>query len=38
LIHEYFGVEVISLWDVVRNKLPALDGAVEGLLEERGHH
>ena len=34
LIHEYFGVDVTILWDVVRTKLPALESAVEGLLGE----
>ena len=34
LIHEYFGVDVTILWDVVRNKLPALEGAVGDLLGE----
>ena len=34
LIHEYFGVDVIILWDVVRTKLSALESAVEGLLRE----
>ena len=36
LIHEYFGVDVDILWDVIVNKLPALEHAVESLLwEER---
>ena len=34
LIHEYFGVDVTILWDVVGHKLPDLKGAVEGLLGE----
>jgi len=37
LVHEYFGVDVTILWDVVRNKLPALDRAVQNLLGEQGH-
>ncbi len=37
LIHEYFGVDVDILWDVVRNKLPALEHAVESLLREQAH-
>ena len=36
LIHEYFGVDVAILWDVVRNKLPALERAVDCLLGEQG--
>ncbi len=36
LIHEYFGVDIDILWDVIVNKLPALEHAVESLLwEER---
>jgi uncharacterized protein with HEPN domain len=34
LIHEYFGVDVDILWDVIVNKLPALEHAVESLLRE----
>ena len=34
LIHEYFGVDVTIVWDVVRHKLPDLASAVEGLLGE----
>ena len=37
LIHEYFGVDVTILWDVVRHKLPDLGSAVGGLLGEGGH-
>lgn len=36
LIHEYFGIDVDILWDVVRNKLPALEHAIESLLGEQG--
>ena len=34
LIHQYFGVDVDILWDVVRNKLPALQSVVRKLLTE----
>ncbi|MDP3920888.1 MAG: DUF86 domain-containing protein [Candidatus Omnitrophota bacterium] len=33
LIHEYFGVDLDILWDVVTSKLPALEQAVMKLLE-----
>ena len=36
LIHEYFGVDVDILWDVVETKLLALEHAVESLLREHG--
>ncbi|MBI3996604.1 MAG: DUF86 domain-containing protein [Candidatus Omnitrophica bacterium] len=32
LIHEYFGVNVEVVWDVVEQKLPALEKAVQQLL------
>ncbi len=34
LIHQYFGVNWVILWDVVQNRLPTLRGQVEGLLRE----
>lgn len=34
LIHQYFGVDVEILWDIVQNKLSPLGQAVEGLLRE----
>ena len=34
LIHEYFGVDVDILWDVINNKLAAVEGAVTALLRE----
>ena len=33
LSHEYFGVDVDIVWDVIQNKLPGLLRAVERLLE-----
>ena len=34
VIHEYFGVDMEIIWDVVRNKLPALSQAVAAMLGE----
>ncbi len=34
LIHEYFGIDVNIIWDVVRNKLPALEDEVRKILSE----
>ncbi len=32
LIHQYFGIDVEILWDVVENKLPGLEAAVRFIL------
>ena len=32
LIHEYFGIDVDILWDIIENKLPVLEVAVSALL------
>jgi len=34
LIHYYFGVDWDVVWDVVKNKLPALRTQIEGLIRE----
>jgi uncharacterized protein with HEPN domain len=34
LIHQYFGIDVDILWDVIQNKLPALEVSVSALLHE----
>jgi uncharacterized protein with HEPN domain len=34
VIHEYFGVELEIIWDVIQNKLPDLRRAVAAILEE----
>lgn len=34
VIHEYFGVELEIIWDVVQNKLPDLRRAAAAMLEE----
>lgn len=38
LIHGYFGVDYTIVWDVVTNKLPALQTALESLLESVGNN
>jgi len=34
LIHEYFGVKVEIIWDVIRNKLPVLEGEIRKILNQ----
>ena len=34
LIHHYFGIDWLIIWDVLENKLPDLEKKIEGLLEE----
>lgn len=34
LIHEYFGIDVEIIWDIVQNKLPVLEQQVKQLLSE----
>jgi len=34
LIHEYFGVDAEIIWDVVQNKLTALEKSAEKILQE----
>jgi uncharacterized protein with HEPN domain len=34
LIHEYFGIDAKIIWEVIRNKLPELEKAVNFLLEK----
>jgi len=38
LIHGYFGVDYDIVWDVVTNRIPALQQAVEYLLHQEGTH
>jgi len=33
LIHEYFGVDLDVLWDIVKNKIPILKRSTERILE-----
>jgi uncharacterized protein with HEPN domain len=32
LVHQYFGIDVDILWDVIKNKLPFLEVGVTALL------
>lgn len=34
LIHQYFGINYQLLWDIVKNKLPALNGQIADILKE----
>jgi len=34
LIHEYFGIDVNIIWDIITNKLPALEDEVKKILAE----
>ena len=34
LIHEYFGVDIEILWDIIKNKLPELKKNISHLLKE----
>ncbi len=34
LIHEYFGIDVVIIWDIIRNKLPVLEAQVKQILNE----
>lgn len=33
LIHDYFGVDFELVWDVVRNRIPALRGQIVSILK-----
>lgn len=33
LIHDYFGVDLDIIWDVINNKLTGLENAVKNMLE-----
>jgi uncharacterized protein with HEPN domain len=34
LIHEYFGVDMEIVWDIIQNKLPVLESQIKRMLEE----
>lgn len=34
LIHQYFGIDVELIWDIIKNKLPSLKEKMRKLLEE----
>jgi len=35
LIHEYFGVDLEIIWDIIKNKLPQLNKKVNQILKEQ---
>jgi uncharacterized protein with HEPN domain len=37
LIHEYFGVNLTIVWEVVEQELPKLGAQVKKILEELGY-
>jgi uncharacterized protein with HEPN domain len=36
LIHDYLGVDYELVWDIVQNKIPALQSAMAGIIENEG--
>jgi uncharacterized protein with HEPN domain len=34
LIHEYFGVDLEIIWDIIKNKLPELNKQINQILKE----
>ena len=34
LVHDYFGIDYEIVWDVVKNKIPALKPQIEQILHE----
>lgn len=32
LIHEYFGIDLEIIWDIVQNKLPSLEASIRRLM------
>ena len=34
LIHQYFGVDYMSVWDIAKNKIPKLKEQIEKILSE----
>jgi uncharacterized protein with HEPN domain len=34
LIHEYFGIDIDIIWDIVQNKLPVLEKQINQILSE----
>ena len=34
LIHDYFGVDYLIVWDVIRNKIPALRDSIQGIINQ----
>jgi len=38
LIHDYFGVDLDIIWDVIENKLPNLKNTIEIIIEDQWVH
>jgi uncharacterized protein with HEPN domain len=36
LIHEYFGIDLEIIWDIIQNELPSLDAQIKRILSELG--
>ena len=34
LIHQYFGIDLEIIWDIVENKLPKLASSIERMLSD----
>jgi uncharacterized protein with HEPN domain len=35
LIHDYFGVDYVLVWDIVQNELPSLEKRIDTILQEK---
>jgi len=35
LAHEYFGIDLEVVWDIIKNKVPILKNQVKGILKEK---
>jgi len=33
LIHDYFGIDIVIIWDVIQNKLPSLQKSLRKIIE-----
>ena len=36
LIHEYFGIDLEIVWDIIQNELPPLDAQINEIMSELG--
>ena len=36
LIHEYFGIDLEIIWDIIQNELPSLDAQINEIISELG--
>lgn len=36
LIHQYFGIDLEIIWDIIQTKLPVLDVHIKRILSELG--